>query len=241
MMNTLAFVRRSLLAVRWPHGLMIMTMILVTVALSAMGQPPVSTSPRTPARASNPAINKNTAKPAAKPAWKDLSPVQKNSLEPLSGSWDGMSEARKRKWIAISQNYPSLAPAEQAKLHSRMREWASLSRQQREQARINFAKTAKLSPTEKQSTWQAYQALPPEEKQKLAAKAVPRPTGAAVAVKPVSPQKLAHVPLTRHNTKQAQKPGASGHAPDQNAASPRRGQPATEPAPAAPTQPAQNK
>ena len=70
--------------------------------------------------------------------------------------------------------------------------------EQRAQARLNFGKTKELSrqltPEEKKARWEAYQALSPEEKQKLAAKASPNPTGAATAVKPVSPQKLAAVP-----------------------------------------------
>jgi hypothetical protein len=76
-----------------------------------------------------------------------------------------------------------------------MNEWVTLSPQQRAQARLNFARTKELSkqltPEEKKAKWQTYQALSPEEKQKLAAKASPKPVGAATAVKPVAPQKLA--------------------------------------------------
>ena len=83
-------------------------------------------------------------------------------------------------------------------MHSRMNEWVALSPQQRAEARLNFAKTKELSkqltPEEKKAKWQTYQALSPEEKQKLAARATSRPAGAATAVKPVAPQKLAAVP-----------------------------------------------
>ena len=69
---------------------------------------------------------------------------------------------------------------------------------QRAAARLNFAKAKELSkeltPEEKKAKWQTYQALSPEEKAKLAAKATPKPTGAATAVKPVEPQKLAVTP-----------------------------------------------
>jgi hypothetical protein len=53
---------------------------------------------------------------------------------------------RKSKWLAMAQNYLGLAPAEQAKLQSRMAEWAALNPQERERARLNFAETKKLSP-----------------------------------------------------------------------------------------------
>ncbi len=137
----------------------------------------------------------------SKPLWQELTPAQQQSLKPLSVSWATFSEAHKRKWLALSKNYASLAPAEQAKLHSRMTDWVSLSPQQRNQARLNFAETKKIAPDEKAANWQAYQALSPEEKKKLAAKAPPAPTGATATVKPVPAQKLANVPSTRHTQK----------------------------------------
>ena len=115
----------------------------------------------------------------------------------------GIGEAQKRKWLAVSKNYPALPAPEQAKLHSRMTEWTSLSQQQRSQARLNFAETKKLSPGDQSANWQAYQALSPEDRQKLAAKASPKPAGAATAVKPVPEQKLAAVPAARPDTKHA--------------------------------------
>jgi Protein of unknown function (DUF3106) len=135
------------------------------------------------------------------PSWSELSAAQKAALKPLAGSWAGISAAQKRKWIALSQNYPSLPPAEQAKLHSRMDDWASLSAAQRNQARLNFAETKQLSPDQKKSKWEAYQALTPQEKQKLATGSPATPAGAALAVTPVPRQKLADVPPSRSDIK----------------------------------------
>jgi Protein of unknown function (DUF3106) len=137
------------------------------------------------------------------PTWQELTPAQQASLKPLAANWSGIGETQKRKWLAVSKNYPALPAPEQAKLHSRMTEWASLSQQQRAQARLNFAETKKLSPGDQSANWQAYQALSPEDKQKLAANASPAPAGAAAAVKPVAPQKLAAVPAARSDTKHA--------------------------------------
>src|SRR5665647_1999210 len=67
---------------------------------------------------------------------------------------------------------------------------------------------------QKAATWQAYQALSPEEKQKLAILATPKPVGAAAAIKPVAPQKLAAVPVTRQTPKQLPKIAVSNHAVD---------------------------
>ena len=105
-----------------------------------------------------------------------------------------MGEVQKRRWLALAHTFAVLPPQEQDKLHSRMADWASLSAQQRSQARLNYAVTKRLSPDDKRAQWEAYQALSPEEKNRLAAHAGPKPTGAATALHPVSPRKLARVP-----------------------------------------------
>lgn len=181
--------------------------------------------------ASGKPVAANTAHPKAeaKPYWKDLTAEQQNSLKPLAGKWNSLSTGRKRKWLALSKNYPSMSPAEQAKLHSRMTEWASLSQQQRDQARLNFAKTKELTPAQKAATWQAYQALSPEEKQKLAAKAPRKPSGVATAIKPVPPEKLTVVPVSRQTSRHPQKLAGSTQPLDQHTLLPQQ-VPASDPA-----------
>lgn len=146
--------------------------------------------------ASRPARSKSNGKQSNKSSWRQLSPADQQALAPLAGKWDSISDAQKRKWLALSHNFPKMAPAEQSVLHSRMSEWAALSPQQRTQARLNFGATRKLSPDDKKAQWQAYQALSPEEKRNLAAKAA-KPPPTAAALKPVPAGKLATVPPTR--------------------------------------------
>jgi Protein of unknown function (DUF3106) len=133
----------------------------------------------------------------AVPLWRDLSSQQQQSLSPLMDTWNALSDGHRRKWIALAKNYPTLPTTEQVKLHSRMAEWAALKPKDRELARLNFSETKKLSPPNRASDWEAYQALTPEERDRLAAKAVAKPPGAATAIKPVAPDKLAVVPVTR--------------------------------------------
>lgn len=172
-------------------GLVLGFMCVFHAQASAQASKPVSPRPA----ASAPSVSKVTS---SKPTWSELTPTQQQTLKPLAPSWSTLTEAHKRKWLAISKNYPSLPPEGQATMHSRMNEWVALSPEQRVEARLNFAKTKELSKQltaeEKKAKWEAYQALSVEEKQKLAAKAPPRPTGAAPAVKPVAPQKLATLP-----------------------------------------------
>ena len=144
-----------------------------------------------------------------KPLWGELTSAQQQALQPLAGTWDTISEAQKRKWLAVSKNYPSLPSQGQATMHGRMNEWVSLSPLQRAEARLNFATSKELSkqltPQEKLEQWQIYQSLSAQEKQALAQKAGTKPTGAALAIKPVAPQKL--VPVQPHQAASSSKAG----------------------------------
>ena len=129
--------------------------------------------------------------------WSVLSDVQKQALEPLSGTWGSLNEGQRRKWTAIAQNYPNLSADDQQKLHSRMVEWAALTPKDRALARLNFAQTKSVAKPERAANWEAYQALPPDERKNLASGAAAAPAGAALAPKPVSRDKLTPVPVTR--------------------------------------------
>ncbi|MEJ8838900.1 DUF3106 domain-containing protein [Ramlibacter sp. AN1133] len=162
--------------------------------LAQANKPSVST--RAPIRPA-PVRNAPAPRPESSPTWAELTQQQQLSLAPLSGTWRVLGEAHKRKWLALSQNYPTMPPGEQARLHSRMAEWAALSPQQRTLARLNFAESQKIKTDDKRAKWEAYQNLSPEEKRKLAAGAAaakPPPPPTAVAVQPVPQQKLARIP-----------------------------------------------
>lgn len=137
------------------------------------------------------------AKPAAasKPLWRELTARQQKALEPLAPYWDELTEPHKRKWLAMSRDYGRMSPEDQEVLHSRMTDWASLSNQQRAQARVNFANVKQVPVDERKAKWEAYQALSDEEKSKLAerAKSAKLP-GAAPTIRPVPEQKLVPFP-----------------------------------------------
>jgi hypothetical protein len=115
-------------------------------------------------------------------------------LYPLAERWSLLGAEQKRRWLTLAQNFPNMPVEEQSKLHSRMIEWASLSAQQRSQARLNYAQTNRLAPTDKRAQWEAYQALSEDQKKALAATAAPKPKGAATALRPVPSRKLVQVP-----------------------------------------------
>ena len=133
------------------------------------------------------------------PGWETLTTPQKLALYPLSERWVHISETQKRRWLTLAVNFPTLSPAEQNKFLDRITDWASLSAQQRNQARLNYAVTNRLARDDKRAQWEAYQALSDSERRALASRAAPKPTGAATALRPIPRRKLAQVPAATEN------------------------------------------
>jgi hypothetical protein len=155
--------------------------------------------PSTSVFAQDTTVLEKTADKNAGPAWSQLSTPQQQALKPLSKLWPSMTAAHKRKWLAVSQNFIQLSDQEQITIQSRMQEWAALSPQQRSAARLNFAGVQQHPTEDKRAKWEAYQALSPEEKQKLAAQQARPVGGGAPAIKPVASEKLASPPSANGN------------------------------------------
>jgi hypothetical protein len=175
---------------RQPIFLGVLMGSLVAVAGLAWAQkaPAPSVAPAgAPAAASSSAVAKPQEVKTSKPDWKELSPVQQAALKPLGANWASLSQGQKNKWLEISKNFASLPAAEQATMHNRMASWATLSPQQRAQARLNFSEhkalTDGLTPEQRKAQWQAYQLLSPEEKIKLAASSQKPAPGTAPATR----------------------------------------------------------
>ena len=133
----------------------------------------------------------------AGPKWVELSPHQQHILQPLQNLWSSLEENRKRKWLAIAKNFPTLSPQAQATAQDRMREWAALTPSQRYQARLHFTQSQQLSNDEKLAKWEEYQSLNEEEKHKLNQPKPLLPKGAAMVPRLVSPAKLTTTPVTK--------------------------------------------
>lgn len=195
---------RARLAALCAAGLVGVAALLVggLIAVEAQAQAPLpqAAAPATPPPATTAGPKAAAPSPksrpaAAKPLWTDLTAAQQVALRPLAQHWNGLNDAHKRKWLALSRNYDRLSADEQATLHGRMAEWAGLSARDRAQARLNFAEVKRLAPAdERKAKWEAYQALSEEERRKLAASAVAVPTTAALPLRPVPERKLAPVP-----------------------------------------------
>lgn len=133
----------------------------------------------------------------ASPKWAELNAEQKLILQPLQNLWPTLEENRKRKWLAIAKNFPTLSSQAQATAQERMREWAALTPAQRYQARLHFAQAQQWSTDEKLAKWEAYQALNEEEKNKLSQGKPAWSKGAAMVARPIAPEKLTATPVTK--------------------------------------------
>src|SRR5574337_66176 len=172
------------------------------------------------------AVHRGNRRPAPRSAWDELTARQQQALRPLADHWATMSPAQRQKWLVISRNFPDMTIDEQAQLYSRMIEWASLTEQQRAEARFNFAETKQLSGAEKLAKWEAYQALSPEQREELAAKAPPRIRSAAPSLRPLTHPAMRPLgpirpaPRREASAKQSEEPGAGAPAAQGAAASP---------------------
>lgn len=111
----------------------------------------------------------------AGPTWSQLSPAQQKALAPLRGDWDNLDAGRKEKWLEVASRFGTMPPQRQERVRERMTEWAKLSPTQRSEARINYQQSKQVAPQDRQARWEAYQALPAEERAALAARAKPSP------------------------------------------------------------------
>lgn len=110
------------------------------------------------------------------PRWNDLKPAERSVLRPLERDWASIDASRKQKWIEIAARHPNLPPAEQARVSARMNAWSTMTPAERGRARLNYQEARQLTPNDRQARWEAYQALPPEQKQQLATRAAPAAT-----------------------------------------------------------------
>jgi len=111
------------------------------------------------------------------PSWSALKPGQREALKPLERDWANIDTPRKQKWLEIADRYPNLPPQDQARLQARMTEWASLTPQERGQARLNYQQAKQSPAQDRQASWEAYQALPPEQRRELAVRTMTASSG----------------------------------------------------------------
>lgn len=199
---------------------LLMALLLCAVGFSAFAQAPEAASaPDAGVTSTAAPVAKPVALPvmppvsalAAAPTWQALTPAQRSLLAPLEGDWDKLGPNQRSKWLSATPRLAVLPPAELARLHERMRDWANLTPAERVDARIGFQVAKQVDAEQRQAKWEAYQALPPEKRQELTDKAVarrqvqpkatgptPKPLAAAPKsnIVPAAPKLVTQTPVT---------------------------------------------
>ena len=112
--------------------------------------------------------------------WSQLSPAQRTVLTPLERDWASISPARQQKWAEVANRFPAMPADERSRVQQRIAEWSRLSPQERASTRLNFQEARQISPDERRQQWEAYRALPADERRALAESAAhQRPASAA--------------------------------------------------------------
>lgn len=139
----------------------------------------VAAPPEQPAPA--PAKPRHLTKPVAPTAlsvpparWSELTPKQQALLAPLERDWPEISDTQRSKWLSATPTLATMSGEEIKRVHDRIRDWTMLSGAERLNARIGFQVSRQLTPEQRQARWEAYQALPAEERRALAEKAMAR-------------------------------------------------------------------
>lgn len=109
--------------------------------------------------------------PEQGPAWSSLSPAQRIALAPLQTEWPRIGAARKEKWVELAARMPAMTPEDRQRVQVRMADWLRMSPAERGRARLQFQETRQFTSQDRQQRWQAYEALPADQRQALAAKA----------------------------------------------------------------------
>ncbi|MGL4316248.1 MAG: DUF3106 domain-containing protein [Pseudomonas sp.] len=138
---------------------------------------------------------------AGGPPWVSLTPAQQSALAPLKKDWQAIDTTRKQKWLEIAARLPSLPPEERQRIQERMTEWARMTPEERGRARLQFQEARQISPQERQARWDAYLALPADERRALAdsAKTVPKTSTAATGTATGEPAKAATTASVQKN------------------------------------------
>jgi hypothetical protein len=120
------------------------------------------------------AVPATATEPADSP-WSALTPAQQAALAPLKDDWAAIDNPRRQKWVELANRMPRMPEAERARIQQRMADWARMSPAERGRARLAFQQSREFSPEERQARWEAYRALPDDERQRLAQQARPAP------------------------------------------------------------------
>lgn len=115
------------------------------------------------------------------PAWAQLTAAQRRALAPLQQDWPSIDATGKERWLSVAARFPKMSQAERQRVQERMAAWTQMTPSDRARARLQFQQALQFSPEDRQARWEAYQALPDDQRKQLAERAKPPKRGPARA------------------------------------------------------------
>ena len=179
------------------------------MAAVVVGSAPASA--QAPAASSAAASSPRAVVPTG-PIWQALSAQQRTILAPLARDWGMIDATRKAKWVEVANRFPAMPAADQQRVQERMAEWARMTPIERGRARLSFQESKQLSPEQKQARWEAYKALPDEERKALAIRGKPadeRPRAASASAPASAPPPGSATAMPATKSSANPKPAAS--------------------------------
>lgn len=107
------------------------------------------------------------------PTWAQLSAAQRRALAPLQQDWPNLDATGKERWLSVAARFPKLSQAERQRVQERMAAWTQMTPSDRAQARLQFQQARQFSPEDRQARWEAYKALPDDQRKQFAERAKP--------------------------------------------------------------------
>ncbi|HEY5632557.1 MAG TPA: DUF3106 domain-containing protein [Burkholderiaceae bacterium] len=150
--------------------------------------------------------------PLAQPLWSELNASHREILAPLAPQWNALPSTSKKAWLKLAERVPKMRGADREKALERIREWASLTPEQRRLARNNYRLARKLERDEIGADWEQYSRMTPEQRAVLRTSGTTSNTAARHAGASTGLAKEAARPLPRAASPQhatAQRPGAA--------------------------------
>jgi hypothetical protein len=105
-------------------------------------------------------------------SWAQLSPMQREALQPLAKEWDTLPAKLQKHLLTAFRHYPQLAPSQKTLFQSRLTTWSKLTPEQRTRAREKFKAFSKIKPEIRE---QVKQMAREQETGNPAASGVPEP------------------------------------------------------------------
>nr|WP_255718165.1 DUF3106 domain-containing protein [Rubrivivax benzoatilyticus] len=102
-----------------------------------------------------------------------MSAAQRRALAPLQQDWPNIDSTGKERWLSVAARFPKMSQAERQRVQERMAAWTQMTPSERARARLQFQQVRQLSAEDRQARWDAYRALPDDQRKQLAERAVP--------------------------------------------------------------------